>query len=195
MKEDSQENLQDLYHPIFLAINSKNPMAVKDIIEKDPLALKQTLPESGYTPILLAIHFQNLQIINAIIEKDSSVLEQTLPSGTTPIFLAIASKNPEAVKMIIEKDSSVLEQTLPSGISPIFLATLKYCMTSESNKDKESAILKIIIQNQFKENITEETRGDLEEFFLNKLLLNGLYSKKKLVSISAYLRVFLKKLY
>ena len=165
------------YTPIFSAIRSRKPEAVKNIINENPLVLEQ-IDEYGYTPIFYAIRFNNLEIFEAIIKEDRSVLNQKDQDGDVPIFLAIIRKNPEIVEMIIKENPLFLKQIDKNGNTPISLATSISCSSSQHKKTKKSEVLKIILQNQFQENITEDAQGDLEEFFLQKSLLKGLYSEE-----------------
>ncbi len=164
------------YTPIFSAIHSRKPEVVKNIIKENPFVLKQ-IDQYKYTPIFYAIRFNNLEIFEAIIEEDRAVLNQKDPNGDTPIFLAIIRKNPEIVKMIIKENPLVLKQIDRNGNTPISLATSISCGSLPYKKTKKSEVLKIILQNQFQANITEDEQDDLEEFFLQKSLLKGLYSK------------------
>ena len=165
------------YTPIFSAIHSRKPEAVKNIIKENPLVLKQ-IDQYRYTPIFYAIRFNNLEIFEAIIKKDRSVLNQKDQDGDAPIFLAIIRKKPEIVKMIIKENPLVLKQIDRNGNTPISLATSISSGSLLYKKTKKSEVLKIILQNQFQANITEDEQDDLEELFLQKSLLKGLYSEE-----------------
>ena len=165
------------YTPIFSAIHSRKPEAVKNIIKENPFVLKQ-IDQYKYTPIFYAIRFNNLEIFEAIIKKDRSVLNQKDQDGDAPIFLAIIRKKPEIVEMIIKENPLVLKQIDRNGNTPISLATSISSGSLLYKKTKKSEVLKIILQNQFQANITEDEQDDLEELFLQKSLLKGLYSEE-----------------
>jgi hypothetical protein len=129
-------------------------------------------------PIFSAIALGNIEEVKGIIKKDPSVLNQKDPDGATPICLAIIRKNPKIVEMIIKENPLVLKQIDRNGNTPISLATSISCSSSQYKKTKKSEVLKIILQNQFQENITEGAQDDLEELYLQKSLLKGLYSEE-----------------
>ena len=172
------ENSQQEPHPIFSAIASGNIGEVKKIIKKDPSVLNE-IDKNGYTPFFIATLMENIEIVSMIIEADPSVLIQKHSIlEFAPIFLAIRLGNSNIIKEILRVDSSVLKQTDRNGDTPLSLATLISCGSSQHEKTKKSEVLKIILQNQFQKNITEDEQDDLEEFFLQKSLLKGLYSEE-----------------
>ena len=163
------------YTPIFYAIRFNNLEIFEAIIKKDRSVLNQKDPD-GDAPIFLAIIRKNPKIVEMIIKENPLVLKQIDRNGNTPISLAIIRKNPKIVEMIIKENPWVLKQIDRNGNTPISLATSISCGYSRYKKTKKSEVLKIILQNQFQENITEGAQDDLEELFLQKSLLKCLYS-------------------
>jgi len=171
------ENSQQEPHPIFSAITLGNIGEVNEIIEKDSSVLNE-IDKNGHTPFFIAILYENKEIVRMIIKKNHSVLiKKHSILEFAPIFLAIKLGNLNIINEILRVDSSVLKQTDRNGYTPLSLATLISCSSSWHEKTKKSEVLKTILKNQFQANITEDAQGDLEELFLQKLLLNGLYSE------------------
>jgi|GEM_PF-1223927 ankyrin repeat protein len=173
--------------PIFFAIRAERLKEVPDvqkkiieaIIEKDPSVLEQK-DAKGMTPIFRAIASGNLEIVSMIIEKDPSVLKKTDPSQKTPILHAIILENSDIVEAIIKKDPSALEQEDANGLTPIFYAAIMSVKSSgRDNEDKASAVLKVILEQQFSGNINNASQEDVKELFLKKMLLKGIYSEEE----------------
>lgn len=126
--------------------------------------------------LFLAILNNNLADVNTIINQDPTTLNQNILEFS-PIFYAINTGNPEIVSTIIEKDPEVLDQTSKDRGDPINYAIQKSSLALKNNKDKASEILKIILEKKFL-SIPDDAQNNLEELFLNKKLLAGLYSKE-----------------
>jgi hypothetical protein len=128
--------------------------------------------------LFLAIKKNNLVDVQRIIDKDPAVLSQSYLE-LTPIFYAIDAGTPEIVKAIIDKDPAVLNQTSIDKGNTINYAVKQSSRALKNDKDKASEILKIILEEKFS-SIPHDAQSNLEELFLNKTLLAGLYSRENM---------------
>ena len=124
--------------PIFLAILSKNNLALKNIIDIFPDTINQK-NNSNIQPIFYSILSENIDALETIISSHDEALKQTETSRRVPIFYAIDIGNIKALEKIIFLDNETLKQTDRTGKTPIFYAI---------DKEKTDALLKIISSNQ-----------------------------------------------
>lgn len=126
--------------------------------------------------LFLAIVNHNLADVEKIINQEPTTLIQN-HFELTPIFYAINTGTPEIVSTIIEKNPEVLNQTSKDKRYTIDYAIEQSSRALKNDKDKASEILKIILEKKFS-SIPDDAQNNLEELFLNKTLLAGLYSKE-----------------
>ena len=126
--------------------------------------------------LFLAIRNNKLEDVNEIINQEPATLNQNL-AELTPIFYAINNGTPEIVSTIIEKNPEVLNQTSKDKGYAIDYAIEQSSRALKNDKDKASEILKIILEKKFS-SIPDDAQNNLEELFLNKTLLAGIYSKE-----------------
>jgi ankyrin repeat protein/uncharacterized RDD family membrane protein YckC len=92
------------WSPLILAIEKKDPKAVKQYIDKRLYLEKKT--SNGSTAIFSAIIFKNDQALEWLLEAGAN-LEAKNNSGLTPLYIAVLKKNHYAAKRLLESGADM----------------------------------------------------------------------------------------